>query len=251
MKKCVYNFLGLVFLLGGLQAAEVNGVVVSAKGEVKIYQPGSLEAVPLTTGMTVPSGSKIVTGTGEVLVSPIPSTVIRLDPGTTAKVSDLEFEKTNTEITKRRASISLEKGSIYASLLRLDPRKTDFRIKTPRGVAAARGTTLRVWIDPGTGDVYVMNIPEGKGSQVGVQIKGTGAAPTVKEGETIILRVVNGVVEYVIRKTTTEESTKGTEFQNTSSSIIVTVNPNGTITLPSQLGNAGSNPSNLKEDTNP
>lgn len=142
MKKPI---LWIIFVLtAALARAESmpgEATVVASRGAVSIDGKSDASRV----GAKLASGSHIVSGSAAEVT-------LRLFDGTLAIVesdSDLTIEKLSVAVeagktAKETTVLSLQKGSVVASL---DPAKkdvNDFRVKTPNGVAIARGTVFAV-----------------------------------------------------------------------------------------------------------
>lgn len=115
--------------------------VVKLTGDVQVQLPGESEAKPLTADMAIPQGSTIITGPGaEVYVEALPGVVATIKANTTVSVEKLAIEQQGGVVTSQEALLDLKKGSIISTL---DPTKkaiNHYGVKTPKGVAAARGT---------------------------------------------------------------------------------------------------------------
>ena len=143
-----------------LSAEPVKATVQSVKGDVKFAMPGSIFFKKLKGGSTLSSGSIIKTGAGaEAIVSVTPGAAIRIDENTTVAISDMEFEKKDGKVTKRAANIQLSEGTLSSLLDSKNPEATDFRVKTPQGTAAARGTFYGVSVVDGQ---TFVKVEEGK-----------------------------------------------------------------------------------------
>jgi|GEM_PF-3963362 len=132
--------------------------VSSVKGKAEFAQPGKTQFSKLKAGQKLPVGSTLRTGQdGEVILVPLPGTLLKVAAGSELVLKDLDFAKKDGEVTKRKALIDLKEGGVTAALEKLDPQTTDFKIKMPQGVAAARGTVFNVNIANGRAIVTVVN----------------------------------------------------------------------------------------------
>ena len=112
-------------------------------------------------------GTTIRTGAnGVALVLTVPGAAIRVESKSEIVLNELEFEKAGGKIVKRKAALDLKSGTISALIEKNDPETTNFTIKTPQGVAAARGTFFAVSVDEGKS---LIAVKEGK---VGLQKTG-------------------------------------------------------------------------------
>jgi len=71
----------------------------------------------------------------------------------------MEFEKQGEEVKTRKARVNLTSGTVSALLDKRNPKATDFRIETPQGSAAARGTFYGVSVTDGQ---TFVSVKEGK-----------------------------------------------------------------------------------------
>jgi hypothetical protein len=150
MKVFFQIVLGTVIVLGFLNAQTVDSVVKSTKGQVEYALPGSLSFRTAPAGLKLPVGSQVRTGPGsEAIVTVVSGAAIRLDEKTTITLNEMEFAKQGGRVTKRKATIDLADGTISALIDPRNPEVTDFRIKTPQGSAAARGTFYGVSVNKG------------------------------------------------------------------------------------------------------
>jgi len=149
------------------RAAPVKAVVKSVSGKVECSAPGSNQYKPLSNGQELAMGTTIRTGAnGVALVLTVPGAAIRVESKSEIVLNELEFEKAGGKIVKRKAALDLKSGTISALIEKNDPETTNFTIKTPQGVAAARGTFFAVSVDEGKS---LIAVKEGK---VGLQKTG-------------------------------------------------------------------------------
>jgi hypothetical protein len=165
-----------LFLIGSLCAALVSGAnaasmdarVSQVTGQAEYAAPGATDFKPLTVGTQLPSGSIVKTGSnGVVLVVPVRGTAMRLAQNTEITISNMDFSMdASGKVTSRKADIELTSGTVSALLdEKISPEVTDFKIRTPQGVAAARGTFYAVCVHEEKSYVKV------KTGKVGVQSK--------------------------------------------------------------------------------
>jgi hypothetical protein len=157
--------LGLVLLAlpQVVRADEVAATVTSVKGAVSITD-ASGASVPAVEGSKVPTGDTITTGAdGYVGLTLTPGSGTVVAPNTTVKISELDFNKGADGSNNRTINLSLKNGSLLSTLFKKDGH-SDFRVTTPYGVAAAKGTTWAVTVqgtaltvDVANGTVTVSN----------------------------------------------------------------------------------------------
>lgn len=144
----------LVILLGiGLfaEAAPQSGKVTIAKGDVKVTPPGGGEAVELKVGDRVEVGSTVTTGPdSRVVIVITPRSAIRV-----AADSSVVLETVDETVSPKKILIDVRSGGLGALLRPGAAEEMDFRIKTPSGTAAARGTFFAVFVDEGKGYTQV------------------------------------------------------------------------------------------------
>jgi hypothetical protein len=181
--KLLAVLLAGFFLTIQTQAAPVQATVVSLKGTAEIKKAGSDTFVPLALDQTVPAGSTIKTGKDSTLVlSPMPSIAVTISQNTEVTLVELDFAKSGEVVAKRKAVLDLKEGRIYSDLQKLDPKTTDYQVKMPQGVAAARGTKYTVTI---VGGVATVSVQEGTVTVTDVN----GKTYTIKAGESMSFNV--------------------------------------------------------------
>jgi hypothetical protein len=153
----------------GLSAAPMPAMISEVTGVAEFADPGSTDFKPLVKGATLPSGSIIRTGPdGVVLFVPVRGAAMRVAPNTELTVSNMDFAIDGSQVTLRKAEIDLTSGLVSAVLdEKISPDVTDFKIRTPDGVAIARGTFYSVCVHDNKSYVKV------KSGKVGVQSKVT------------------------------------------------------------------------------
>jgi len=146
MKKSLSSLFIAVILsvtVASVHAAEAasDAVVLALKGNVQVTLPGKAAPTEIKVGDRLPQGTKIVTAAGselELQAFSGSSTIITED--SKVELSKLSLTTSGGVVTKQSALISVSVGNVISSL---DPAKkaiNDYSIRTPKGVAAARGT---------------------------------------------------------------------------------------------------------------
>lgn len=137
-----------------LQAAPVQAKVASIKGTAEVMKPGSTVYKALKVDQVVSVGSTIKTGKdSELVLEPMPSIKVTISENTEIQIVELDFAKSGDLVTKRKAVLDLKEGKAFSELEKLDPKTTDYQLKMPQGVAAARGTKFTVSISGGVATV--------------------------------------------------------------------------------------------------
>ena len=146
MNKQLSLILSAAFLAVGLphaaKAIIIDAQVSSVTGKAYVLQPGSTARLELRPGMTLAPGSTVSTETGSVGLQLMPGAVTILQPSTELAINRLDYEKKSDNTVRRSVLLDLKKGSVLSNLQKTGA--SDFKIKTPYGVAAARGTTWAV-----------------------------------------------------------------------------------------------------------
>jgi hypothetical protein len=136
--------------MAGLRAATVNAVCNAATSPAEFAAPHSASFAPLHPGQVLLIGSTVRTGDGggAVLVT-TPGSAIKIGSDSVLRINDLAFAKSGSAVTERKARLQLTSGVVSAMIDPSTPKITDFKIQTPQGVAAARGTFYAVIISHG------------------------------------------------------------------------------------------------------
>jgi hypothetical protein len=170
--------------------------LVAVHGAVSVKTPDG-QTEPGTNGLLVPSGSTIETsahGSAAVFMGGVDSA--RLVPNSGVIVAQ------NMEGTVRHTTIDLQKGAVFSRVGRRPGETQKYEVRTPEGVAAARGTEYLdvevdgvhvVFTNKGTVDLYVngqlVGTVTGGKSEVGM-----GSMPPGKFSKREMRRVLNDVL---------------------------------------------------------
>lgn len=131
-------------------AAPTSGKVTVAVGDVKVTPPGGAQAA-LKAGDTVAVGSTVTTGAGaRAVIVMTAKSAIRV-----AQNSQVTIEEIVEAATPPKVTLDLKDGSLGALLRPGAGAEMDFKIKTPSGIAAARGTYYAVVVENGKGFAQV------------------------------------------------------------------------------------------------
>lgn len=130
--------------------APKSGSVTVSVGDVKVTPPGGA-AVALAAGATVAVGSTVTTGAGaRAVIVMTPKSAIRVGENSTVVIEEVVASATPPKVT-----LDLKDGSLGALLKPGAGAEMDFKIKTPSGIAAARGTYYAVVVENGKGFAQV------------------------------------------------------------------------------------------------
>lgn len=132
-------------------AAPESGKVTVAVGEVQVSAKAGDPPVPLKAGDKVAIGSTIRTGAGARAVVVLTSrSAIRV-----AENSEVVVETVDETVSPKKVTVDLKEGSLAALLKPNAAGELDFQVRTPSGVAAARGTFFSVAVKDGKGYAQV------------------------------------------------------------------------------------------------
>ena len=133
------------------RAEPQSGRVTVAVGQVSVVPPGEAQAQLLAAGDVVAVGSTVRTGEGaRAIIVMTPRSAIRV-----AENSELVIETVAAEANPPKVTVDLKDGSLGAMLKPEDNERIDFQIRTPSGIAAARGTFFAVVVEDGVGFAQV------------------------------------------------------------------------------------------------
>jgi len=151
--------------LTNLRAAPCQASVYSTSGTVEAAPPGTNAYAPVQKGQLLDVGTKIRTGgDGTAIIVTTPGSAITVSPDTKLTLNVLAFAQTNSTVTEREAHIELTSGVVGAFIDPKTPKITDFKIQTPQGGAAARGTSYAVAVSGNKTYVSVLHGKVGVGS---------------------------------------------------------------------------------------
>jgi hypothetical protein len=140
----------MLFTAVSLQAAPVSAKVYSVSGTAEFAAPGSSSYSPLKKDQILPIGSTVRTGDdGVAVLVTTPGSAIQVGNGSILKINELAFAKSGGDVTQRTAVLTLQNGVVSALIDPSTPKITDFKIQTPQGAAAARGTFYAVYVYQG------------------------------------------------------------------------------------------------------
>lgn len=146
----------LGFSASVVTAAPVNAIVKETTGVAEFAAPGSSTFSPLKSGQVLLIGSTVRTGDdGTVVLVTTPGSAVQVGNDSLMKINDLAFARSGGAVTERKARLQLTSGVVSAMIDPSTPKITDFKIQTPQGVAAARGTFYAVIVRDGKSYVSV------------------------------------------------------------------------------------------------
>jgi hypothetical protein len=139
----------MALLLGLVSAAAADEAkVIKLTGTAEMMLPGATAATPLALNSQIPEGATVTTAAGaELSVEAMPGVIATIKAASTVVVEKLSSVKNGDTITEQTATLNLKQGNIVSTL---DPAKkaiNRYGVRTPKGVAAARGTVYAVKVD--------------------------------------------------------------------------------------------------------
>lgn len=136
--------------LAAQDEAPKSGKVTVSVGDVNVTPPGGAPAA-LAAGDIVAVGSTITTGAGaRAVIVMTPRSAIRVGENSTVVIEEVVETANPPKVT-----LDLKDGSLGALLKPGAGAEMDFKIKTPSGIAAARGTYYAVVVEDGKGFAQV------------------------------------------------------------------------------------------------
>jgi hypothetical protein len=170
------------------QTTQTQATVARVTGTATVTQAdGSTTA--LTAGMKVAQGATITTGAdGDVYLESHAGYVTSIKGDSVVTVDEISVVSEGGQVKEERTMLDLKSGNLVA---KLDPRKksvNNYQVRTPKGVAAARGTVFTVMFRGQKYSVAVVNgtvaIAPANAYRFARSIHGgTNSASTVTAGE--------------------------------------------------------------------
>ncbi|MEZ5387823.1 MAG: FecR domain-containing protein [Prosthecobacter sp.] len=143
--------LFIIVLTGHGLAADSTGLVSIAVGTVTLVPADGGNERELKAGDQVPIGSTVKTGmASRAVIKTTKQSAVRIAENSQALIMELVESDTNPKVL-----IDLKEGSMGALIQPQAQSAMDFKIKTPSGIAAARGTMYAVAVENGKGYVKV------------------------------------------------------------------------------------------------
>ena len=144
----VAALFGLTSTFLAAAEAPADATIVKLTGSVKVQLAGATAAVTAKVGDKIPQGATITTGSGaEVVVRPFAGTAAVLRENSTVVLEKLLLSTQDGVVKKQSALLNLKTGTLVSII---DPSKraiNDYSIRTPQGVAAARGTIPSITVN--------------------------------------------------------------------------------------------------------
>lgn len=151
MKLLIVAIAVLVLGGPGVAMAESTGTVSVAVGKVTLLPMGGGTETALKVGDPVPVGSTVKTGAASrAVIKTTKQSAVRIAENSQAVFMDLVDSDTAPKVL-----VDLKSGSLGALIQPQAQSTMDFKVKTPSGIAAARGTMFAVAVEDGKGFVKV------------------------------------------------------------------------------------------------
>lgn len=171
-KACLASLL----LVSAAFARDARVANLIGSGSATVKMPDGTTK-PVTKNMTIPVGAEITTTGVEVFLETSPGALAAIKPNSVIAVSSLADHGTVAE-----TELSLTKGSVINTI---DPTKKgsiDYKVRTQRGVAAAKAT------------VYSVSLSTDGGSTSVATLSGTVTLTPVGGGTPIVINLGTGMV---------------------------------------------------------
>ena len=152
MKKSLFVLFASAAFAAGTTLATAADVpseatVLKVTGSVQVQLPGQSSPVALNVGDKIPQGATIITGAGaEAYIQPVTGTVATVQENSTVEVEKLTQTMEGGQMVRANTLLNLKSGNLVSTL---DPAKrslNNYGVRTPKGVAAARGTSYSVTV---------------------------------------------------------------------------------------------------------
>lgn len=178
-------------------------------------------ASALTAGAKVPQGATITTGANsEVYLLTHASTWATIKSNSTVSVDELSVTTKGGSVTEEKTVLNLKSGNLISALDPAKRRVNNYSVRTPKGVAAARGTTFTVTVN---GENYSIVTTSGTVLITNVT---TGAVVSISGGQASVSTVSNGAATPVANLPAAEKATAIQAMAVTVATIAVAVENN-------------------------
>jgi len=124
-----------------------DAIVLKAQAGAQARLPGQAVPAEIKAGDKLPQGTVIQTSNkSEVEIQAFSGSTTVIKPGTKVELSKLSLTSSGGVITKQTALLNLTIGTLVSTLDPANKSINDYSIRTPKGVAAARGTIYTVTV---------------------------------------------------------------------------------------------------------
>lgn len=181
-KLLVSLFIGLVTLTSAAFAQTQASATTVARfsGNVTAHLPDG-SSVAVTQGMQLPQGASLITGAKSeaYLVTHGDSLTVVTEDSEIA-VAESTVTTTGGQVTEEKTTIDLKSGNLVAKLNPAKKSVNNYSVRTPKGVAAARGTVFTVRYN---GRTYKLSVA---GGNVSFTSPNDGTSVTVRPNRIIL-----------------------------------------------------------------
>ncbi len=195
-------------LTGNPITAETEATVLRLTGGARMKRSASSPEVPVAEGAKLPVGSILLTdAAAELHLQPFEGTIATLRPNTTVHIEKLSITRDGNVVTKQTGLLGLKAGTLISTI---DPAKSninDYGVRTPKGIASAKGTSFAVSIEDDEGftvattaDTVTFITPEGTSYAItagNVSITPAGGAPQPPVSLATAISSNTGLVDVV------------------------------------------------------
>lgn len=158
-RKLTLLFTALVGLAASAfaQSTATEATVARVTGTVTAtLADGSTVAV--TEGSKLPQGATITTGDkSEVFLVSHGDTTSKISENSVVEIAELSTTSAGGKVTEQKATLDLKSGNLVAKLNPAKKSVNQYAVRTPKGVAAARGTVFTVQYKGGNYSIAVVN----------------------------------------------------------------------------------------------
>lgn len=191
------------------QATEAT--VLRLNGIARTRLPGGTDDVQLAEGAKLPKGATIITeDAAELYLQPFPGVIATIRPRSTVSIERLSLTVDDGIVKKQTALLNLTAGSVISTV---DPAKrdiNDYGVRTPKGIAYARGTSFTVSVeDEGfsvatTADTVSFTLPSGdsyaiKAGNITITPSGGEPQPPVAIGQALASNpALTGIIQAAV-----------------------------------------------------
>jgi hypothetical protein len=169
------------------QSMPTEATVAKVTGTVTAQLPDG-STVKVEAGTKLPQGATITTGdkSDAYLVSHGDTTSV-ITQNSVVAIAELSTAGSGSAVTKQTTTLDLKSGNLVAKLNPAKKSVNNYSVRTPKGVAAARGTVFTVSYNGGTYALTVVNgtvtiVPTSSGAGV----LGTNVGVQVNAGESTV-----------------------------------------------------------------
>ncbi len=240
----------LVLILGTSQAAliaaSVDATVTKVTGTAYVTTPSG-HTHKIHEGDKLPVGSSIRTEADSTVgLQLVPGSGTVVAPETSMSITALNYSKSAGDTQNRTIRLNLQKGTLFSALAKHDGN-SDFRISTPAGVAAARGTGWSTTYEPAGGGKLTISVANEAGSSV--TVTNSGGTTTVNGGQTGTATNGGSVVISGLSAADAAAIAAAINASGTGVTVTVSTGTVGGVTTSIVTITAASNPAN--NNTNP